>query len=89
MVAISRNTISKAILGEFVLTDNLIPLASGKFAVPYPQGSDTILSQAGDGKWETRPKDAVGTNETATVDGNTLTFSIPEGVFIYAIVHGI
>lgn len=89
MIAISEDTLDA--LGKFVLTDDLIPQASGanKVAVPWPQGSDTVLSQQGDGTWQTRPKDQIGTNETATVSGNTLTFNIPEGVFVYALVTGL
>lgn len=89
MIAISRHTIDKVSVGPFVVTDDLISLGGNRFAVPYPQGSTTILSQAGDGLWESRPKDQVGTNETATVDGNTVTFNIPEGVFVYALIQGV
>jgi hypothetical protein len=88
MIAMSAQTIDK--IGKFTVTDDLIPLPGlNKVAVPWPQGSDTILSQQGDGTFQLRPKDQAGTNETATVDGNTITFNIPEGVFVYALVRGL
>lgn len=89
MIGISKRLINDTNLGEFYVTDDLILLGNNKFAVPYPKNSDTILSQAGNGSWETRPRDAVGTNETATVDGNTISFNIPEGLFVYALVKGL
>lgn len=88
MIALTDKTIDK--MGKFLLTDDLIPLSQpNKVAVPWPIGSETVLSQQANGSWETRTRDQISTNETATVCGNTITFNIPEGVFVYALVTGL
>jgi len=66
---------------------NLIPASDGSYAVVWPPGSDTILSVTGSGGYETRPKDAKGTNETFRRSGDKLVCSIPEGVFVIPFVE--
>lgn len=89
MIRISRKTVdNKEGLGDFLLTDDLIPQQDGSFAVPFAPGASTFLSQRdGEGKWT--EADTVNTNEKGTVDGNTITYNIPEGCFTYALIRGV
>jgi hypothetical protein len=76
---------NKPVMG-FTESD-FISAPNGGVAVIYPTNSDTVLSIAGDGSYQTRPKDAIGTNETFKKSGNFLVCVIPEGVFLIPFVE--
>lgn len=89
MVRISTQAVNNpAGLGSFLEVGDLVPQADGFFALPFPKGSQTFLSQR-DGEGKFIAMDAVGTNELCSVDGSTVTFTIPEGCWTYAIVRGV
>lgn len=73
---------------EGVRREDLIPLASGQYAVKWPHGAspETVLSiQPSTGEWETRPITAIGAWESADLKGSKLRF-VAEGHTHYVVV---
>jgi hypothetical protein len=71
-------------------TGDLIPgQAPGTVAVIWPAGSDTVLSVQPDGRYETRPRTAIGPWESAKKVGNKLVFQPGGKVYVVPLIEGL
>jgi hypothetical protein len=71
-------------------TGELIPGQDpGTFAVVWPLGSDTVLSVQPDGRYETRPRTAIGPWESAKKIGDKLVYNSAGAIHVVPIVEGL